>query len=242
MHTKSESGVVLAAEVVGYRRLLALGDPDLASELPAVRAGIVEPAVATGRVLSATAEGIVVSFERAADAVAAAVSMQRGLGRRNERTAEDRRIEVRVGIDGGNGGGTDGGGDDGPGGAAAAKGLMNIAPRGGILLSDRVHAALADKTQFACDDRGPQKLPGLPAPVRAWRVRDIAAAPAPANGVAANLSPGASSASGAGARRKIQPGMIAVLVVVALGIALGVVVGQSTPPQPEPAAPGAEGP
>ena len=238
MHTKSESGVVLAAEVVGYRRLLALGDPDLASELPAVRAGIVEPAVATGRVLSATAEGIVVSFERAADAVAAAVSMQRGLGRRNERTAEDRRIEVRIGIDGSG----DGGGDDAPGGAAAAKGLMKFAPRGGILLSDRVHAALADKTQFECDDRGPQKLPGLPAPVRAWRVRDIAAAPAPANGVAANLSPGASSASGAGARRKIQPGMIAVLVVVALGIALGVVVGQSTPPQPEPAAPGAEGP
>ena len=216
MNTQSKSEVILTAEVVGFRRLVALQDADLTSRVAAARAAVIDPAMAAGRILSGGDDGFVGSFDRALDAVAAAVAIQQGLRQWNAGATEDRRIDVRIGIDGGIGG------DGGPGDAAAvAAALKGIAPRGGILVSDRVHAALGAGPGFQSDDRGPQKLKGVAAPVLTWDVRGAGSA-------AAAHSPGGT--------RKVQPGMIAVLLVVALGIALGVVVGQSSPPPQEPAA------
>ncbi len=91
---------ILAADVVGYSRLM---EQDEAGTLAALKArwnGVLEPLVATheGRVFKAMGDGVLVEFASAVNAVQCAVELQAAMAAANAGLAEDTRILLRIGI------------------------------------------------------------------------------------------------------------------------------------------------
>jgi class 3 adenylate cyclase len=133
---------------------------------------IVDRAVAAhgGEVVKGTGDGVMAAFPAAADAIAAAVAVQRGVERRNRDA--DERIELRVGISLG-----DLVAERGDlHGLAANEGarLCALAAGGGIVVSDVVKAVAGTRAECDFVDRAERELKGIPTPVVTW---DVAWAP-----------------------------------------------------------------
>src|SRR5262249_16381951 len=91
---------ILAADVVGYSRLM---EQDEAATLPALksrRKEVLERLVARhrGRVFKIAGDGVLVEFASAVHAVQCAIELQRGMAAANADTAPDRHIVLRIGI------------------------------------------------------------------------------------------------------------------------------------------------
>ncbi len=91
---------ILAADVVGYSRLMGADEVGTLRALKAHRSELVDPAIKgyNGRIVKTTGDGMLVEFPSVIDAVSCAVSIQRGMIRRNGSVPEDRRIVFRIGI------------------------------------------------------------------------------------------------------------------------------------------------
>src|SRR6185295_16346887 len=91
---------VLAADVVGYSRLVGLDEEGTLARLGVLRAEAIDPTIAAdrGRIIKTTGDGLLVEFPSVVDAARCAVAMQRELARRNAEVAADRRIVFRIGI------------------------------------------------------------------------------------------------------------------------------------------------
>jgi adenylate cyclase len=91
---------VLAADVVGYSRLMSIDEIGTLDTLKAHRRELIDPVIAghRGRIVKTTGDGMLVEFASVVDAVACAVAVQRGMVSRNAGAAEDKRIVFRVGI------------------------------------------------------------------------------------------------------------------------------------------------
>src|SRR5258708_25851035 len=91
---------ILAADVVGYSRLMEQDEAGTLAALKERRKGILQPLVAQyrGRIIKMMGDGVLVEFASAVNAVQCAVELQRRMAA-NDRTANDRRIVLRIGID-----------------------------------------------------------------------------------------------------------------------------------------------
>jgi class 3 adenylate cyclase len=91
---------ILAADVVGYSRLMNIDEVRTLQALKAHRRELIDPAIAArhGRIVKTTGDGALVEFASVVDAVGCAVVIQRGMLSRNVSLAEDRRIVFRIGI------------------------------------------------------------------------------------------------------------------------------------------------
>src|SRR5262249_8246433 len=91
---------ILAADVVGYSRLMERDEAGTMAALKARRKEVLEPLVARhqGRIFKVTGDGVLVEFCSAVDAVECAIELQRKMAEANADLAEDRRIMLRVGI------------------------------------------------------------------------------------------------------------------------------------------------
>src|SRR6478609_968441 len=91
---------ILAADVVGYSRLMGLDEVGTLNSLKAIRRELADPAIVAhhGRVVKTTGDGILVEFPSVVDAVACAVAVQEGMVARNTGMPEDTRIVFRIGI------------------------------------------------------------------------------------------------------------------------------------------------
>jgi class 3 adenylate cyclase/TolB-like protein/Flp pilus assembly protein TadD len=172
---------ILAADVVGYSRLMGADEVGTLRALQACRRELIDPAIAgrRGRIFKTTGDGLLVEFPSAVDAVACAITVQQGMTRRNADTAEDKRLVFRVGI---NIGDVILDKDDvfGDGVNVAAR-LESLCEPGGICLSRSVRDQVRDKLPLAFDDLGEQTVKNIARPVRAFALgpQPIAAAPAP---------------------------------------------------------------
>jgi len=92
--------VTLAAEVVGYSRLIRADKKGALEQLEAHRDQFVYPKIAehSGRIVRATDDNLLVEFESPTEAVRCAVELQSGMIDRNIRTLPDRRITFSVGV------------------------------------------------------------------------------------------------------------------------------------------------
>ena len=92
--------VTLAAEVVGYSRLIRADEKGALEQLEAHRDQFVYPKIAehSGRITRATGDNLLAEFESAAEAVRCAAELQSGMIGRNIRTLPDRRITFRIGV------------------------------------------------------------------------------------------------------------------------------------------------
>ncbi len=91
---------ILAADVVGYSRLMGEDEAGTVARLKSVHAELIEPKVAEygGRIVKTTGDGVLIEFPSAVDAVQHAVDVQYELVGRNADLPEGQRLEFRIGI------------------------------------------------------------------------------------------------------------------------------------------------
>jgi len=162
---------ILAADVVGYSRLIGADEEGTLARLKAHRRELIDPKIAehTGRVVKTTGDGILVEFASAVDAVRCAIGFQRGMAERNTGVMQNQRIEFRIGVHVGDVITEDGDilGD----GVNIAARLEGIAEPGGICISEDAHRQVRGKLDAPFEDKGNQQLKNIASPVRVYGVR-----------------------------------------------------------------------
>lgn len=90
---------VLAADVVGYSRLMAQDESETVRDLKAHFAAVL-PLLERrgGSIINIAGDGILAQFTSAVRAVECAVDLQKTMGERNAQVPEDRRIRFRIGV------------------------------------------------------------------------------------------------------------------------------------------------
>jgi TolB-like protein/class 3 adenylate cyclase len=161
---------ILAADVVGYSRLMGADEEGTLAALKAIRRELVDPRIVEhrGRIVKTAGDGLLVEFASVVDAVRCAVDVQREMAERNTGVPTETRIEFRVGI---NLGDIIIDGDDifGDGVNVAAR-LETLAKPGGICVSRVVRDQVRDKLAFAFEDMGEQQVKNIARPVRVFAV------------------------------------------------------------------------
>ena len=187
--TQRRLAAILAADVVGYARLMRVDEAATLAALKVRWRDVLQPGVARhrGRVVKVMGDGLLVEFGSAVDAVDCAVYLQSRFAEANTALPETRRIILRIGINLGEVI-VEGGDLYGDGVNIAAR-LEGIAAPCGISVSAKVHAEVQGKVQAAFADAGLVALKNIANPVRVWRWTAAApsAAPLPA-GVASPMA------------------------------------------------------
>jgi len=91
---------ILAADVVGYGRLMEQDEAGTFDRLRALRTELFEPEIQNhnGRIFKLMGDGLLAEFGSVVDAVECAVVLQCGMAERNAGLAAGQRIDVRMGI------------------------------------------------------------------------------------------------------------------------------------------------
>jgi adenylate cyclase len=162
---------ILAADVVGYSRLMGADEAGTLAALKSVRTDFIDDKIAQhhGRIVKLTGDGSLVEFPSVVSAVACAVEIQRGIRERNANVPKDRRIEFRNGV---NLGDVIVEGEDifGDGVNVAAR-LERIATPGGIAVSQSVKDHVGNRLPLTFEDRGEQQLKNIENPIRVYDIR-----------------------------------------------------------------------
>ncbi len=161
---------ILAADMVGYSRLMETDERGTLARLKTHRLELVDPAIARnqGRIIKTMGDGLLVEFQSVVDAVQCAVEIQQRMSRRNTDVSPARWIQFRIGINLGDIIVED---DDifGDGVNVAAR-LQELAEPGGICVSAAVRDQVGERAGVAFEDLGEQALKNIARPIRAFRV------------------------------------------------------------------------
>jgi TolB-like protein/class 3 adenylate cyclase len=161
---------ILAADVVGYSRLMGNDEAGTLAALQDHRTTLIDPKAAQyrGRIVKLMGDGVLMEFNSVVDAVAFAIEVQTAMQQRNAEVAEDRRIVFRIGINLGDIILQD---EDihGDGVNVAAR-LEGLAEPGGICLSRSARDQVRDKVDIDLEDLGEIEVKNIARPVRAFRV------------------------------------------------------------------------
>ena len=168
--TEQKLAAVLAADMVGYSRLMELDERGTLARLRTHRVELIDPAIAKnqGRIIKTTGDGMLVEFQSVADAVRCAVEVQDRMRRRNSDVSDDRRMEFRIGINLGDIIFEDG--DIYGEGVNIAARVEQLADVGGICVTAAVHGQVDGRLDIAFEDLGEKSLKNISRPVRVYRV------------------------------------------------------------------------
>jgi len=161
---------ILAADVVGYTRLMGEDEAGTLARLTTLRNDVIEPLIGQhrGRVVKLMGDGLLVEFASVVDAVGCAVAWQAAVAERAAESREEDRIRFRIGL---NLGDVMVEGDDlyGDGVNIAAR-LEAEAEPGGISISGDAYRHAKGKTEAAFEDLGEKTLKNVAEPVRIYRI------------------------------------------------------------------------
>jgi class 3 adenylate cyclase/TolB-like protein len=161
---------ILAADVVGYSRLMERDEAGTFERLRAHRRELFEPEILQhrGRIFKLTGDGILAEFASVVDAVECAVALQRRLSERNRDVPSDQRIELRIGI---NLGDVIVENDDRYGeGVNIAARLEAMADPGGICVSRTVVDHVQSKLALSFESLGQHHVKNISEPVAVFRI------------------------------------------------------------------------
>jgi class 3 adenylate cyclase len=163
---------ILAADVVGYSRLIGADDEGTLAQMKAHHNALIGPKISEyrGRIVRTTGDGLLVLFASVVDALRCAIEVQRGMIARNAQVPREARIEFRIGVNFGDIIIDDGSSIHGDGVNVAAR-LEALAEPGGICISGRVQEDAQGRFDIAFEDAGEQQLKNIARPVRVYRVR-----------------------------------------------------------------------
>src|SRR3954447_13006711 len=171
--TTRRLAAILAADVVGYSRMMGADEEGTLEALKAHRRELVDPTIMAhhGRIVKTTGDGMLVEFASAVDAVNCGMAVQKSMADRNNATGSElsSRIVFRIGI---NVGDIIIEKDDifGDGVNVAARVEAECEP-GGVYLSANAYEQIRGKTTFAFDDMGERHLRNIDRPVRVYCAR-----------------------------------------------------------------------
>ncbi|WP_319545964.1 adenylate/guanylate cyclase domain-containing protein [Ruegeria conchae] len=166
---KRRLAAILAADVVGYSRLVRSNEERTLAKLRELRESVVEPAVEkhAGRVVKWMGDGVLTEFASAVDAVSCAYEIQSSVHSRNREALGDQEITFRVGI---NIGDVVVEGDDIHGdGVNVASRLETLSDPGGICISASVHEQIKHRLNVPFQDAGAQQVKNIVEPIRIWK-------------------------------------------------------------------------
>ena len=91
---------ILAADVVGYSRLMEVDEAGTLARLKTIRLELIDPAIAKckGRIIKTTGDGMLVEFQSVTEALRCAVDFQERMARRNRDMPASRVLVYRIGI------------------------------------------------------------------------------------------------------------------------------------------------
>jgi len=185
---------ILAADVVGYSRMMGANETGTLAALKRHREGLFDPAVAAhnGRIVKLIGDGTIVEFPSVVDAVNCALSVQRADGAPPSVNAAQPQIVLRIGI---NLGDVIIEGDDiyGDGVNIAAR-LEPLAPPGGICVSSIVNESVGNRVDVRFQDAGEISVKNIDRPIRIWKWQP-GATPAAAEAPLAPAKPEPSAAA-----------------------------------------------
>jgi adenylate cyclase len=160
---------ILAADVVGYSRLMRADEAGTLAALKRHRETIFDPAVAAhnGRIVKLIGDGTIVEFGSVVDAVNCALAVQRSSASLPDATARQPTIVLRIGI---NLGDVIIENDDiyGDGVNIAAR-LEPLAEPGGICVSSIVHESVGNRIDVRFQDGGDISVKNIDRPIRVWK-------------------------------------------------------------------------
>jgi adenylate cyclase len=161
---------ILAADVVGFGRLMGADESGTLSTLKSHRKEIIEPKARQygGRTVKLMGDGALMEFASVVDAVLFAVEVQCAVRELNADVPAERRIVYRIGI---NIGDILVEGDDiyGDGVNVAAR-LEGLSEPGGICLSGNAFNQVKNKIEVGFEDLGDQQVKNIEDPVRVYKV------------------------------------------------------------------------
>jgi adenylate cyclase len=185
---------VLAADVVGYSRLMEVDEAGTLARLKTVRLEVIDPAITTcrGRIIKTTGDGMLVEFQSVTEALRCAVDFQERMARRNRDMPASRALLYRIGINLGDVivEENDIFGD----GVNVASRLESIAEPGGICISAAVRDQVGDRVDVGYVDLGDQHVKNINRAIHVFKV--LLSGPAPgvsAAIVGARVAPQASA-------------------------------------------------
>lgn len=175
---KRQLRAILAADIVGYSRLMESDEAGTIARQKEIFSDIVEPAISEndGRIVKLMGDGVLIEFASVVDAVTCAVSVQTSIRQRERNISDDRRIAYRVGV---NLGDVFHDNDDifGDGVNIAAR-LEQMAEPGGICISGTVYDHLKFNIPVTYEALGDVKVKNIEQPIRAYRIHLDGNAPA----------------------------------------------------------------
>ncbi len=161
---------ILAADVVGYSRLMAADEAGTLAAIKADRVEIMAPKTSqhSGRVVKLMGDGTLMEFGSVVNALAYAIDVQRAVAERNASQPDERRVAYRIGI---NIGDVLVEGDDiyGDGVNVAAR-LEALAEPGGIAISQSVYEQTRGKLDVPFEDMGEKSVKNFADPLRVYRI------------------------------------------------------------------------
>jgi TolB-like protein/Tfp pilus assembly protein PilF len=166
---------ILAADVVGYSKLMRSDEAGTLAALKGQRTQFIEPLISdhSGRIVKLMGDGFLVEFGSVVDAVNCALAWQKGNGETVNGTPLVYRIGINLGdiiIDE----------DDTYGdGVNIAARLETLAKPGGICVSAIVRDQVKGKVEAEFEDMGDQHLKNIGEPVRAYHAGQRQAEPGP---------------------------------------------------------------
>ena len=196
MSENRKIAAILVADVVGYSRLAGADEEGTLARLRALRANLIDPAIAAhhGRIVKRTGDGSLIEFRSVVDAVRCAIEVQNRMVERNAGMPEDRRIEFRIGIHLGDVVEEADGDLMGEGVNIAAR-LEGIAKPGAICLSEDAYRQVKGRLDLAVTDLGTTELKNIAEPIRVYSLQvgracpgEARAGPAPEKSIPPRLS------------------------------------------------------
>ena len=159
---------ILAADVVGYSRLMEADEAATLRALKRHREAIFDPAVAghNGRIVKLVGDGTIVEFGSVVDAVNCALSVQRSSAL-PDANARQPTIVLRIGINLGDVivENNDIYGD----GVNIAARLEPLAEPGGVCVSSIVHESVGNRIDVRFRDGGDISVKNIDRPIRVWK-------------------------------------------------------------------------
>lgn len=161
---------ILAADVVGYSRLMGEDEVGTLERLKGCRRELVDPAIEEfhGRIIKLMGDGALVEFASVVDAVQCAAMIQRRMANRNKGATDARQIRFRIGVNLGDVI-VDENDIYGDGVNIAAR-LEAMAEPGGVCISGTAFDHAVHKVDVGFAGLGEQRLKNIADPVRAYRL------------------------------------------------------------------------
>jgi len=167
---KRKLAAILAADVVGYSRLMGEDETGTLERLKSLRRKLVQPKIMErgGRIVKLMGDGLLAEFPSVVEAVQCAVDMQQSMAGRETDLPQARRIRLRIGVNLGDiiVEGSDIYGD----GVNVAARLEALADPGGICISGTVFDHVKGKVALDFADLGEQQFKNIDQPVQVYRI------------------------------------------------------------------------